>query len=217
MNTSPNTSEIFDALLALHKSYSLVHRRTVSYDKYTTLEKRGVHTSQKAAADQPIISESLLEHVGSLPVVAIFLHPCVEHRKKIDIGRALTMLAIHDIGETVVGDGHPHRKTREHIESEHQAALSLLPENYHRLFDEYEAWESLDAKYAKAVDVFSTFLSDQLCPPAMVQARFRMHGFSWQEIQEKRHEVFAWDAFLGELFAEVIRRYKAIESFPAGV
>jgi hypothetical protein len=149
--------------------------------------------------------------VGNLPVVATFLYPYLEQKENIDLGRVLTMLAIHDIGETVVGDGHPHRKTQEHIESEYHAALGLLSESYHRILDEYEARESFDAKYAKAVDVFSTFLSDQLHPPVMVQTRLRMHGFSWQEIEEKRYKVFEWDSFLRELFLEVIKRYKVIE------
>ncbi|MBP9686840.1 MAG: hypothetical protein KBD66_03520 [Candidatus Doudnabacteria bacterium] len=80
------------------------------------------------------------------------------------------------------------------------------------MFDEYEAWESFDAKFAKAVDVFATFLTDQLLPPAMVKARFSAHGFSWQVFEEKRYAVFAWDSFLKELFAEVITRFKIIES-----
>jgi HD domain len=212
MNAQTEVSKIFVAIIELHKNYSLIHRRNVSYDKYVVLEKCGLLESQKVTVDQPIISESLLEHVGNLPVVATFLYPHLEQKEKIDLGRVLTMLAIHDIGEVVVGDGHPHRKTQEHIESEYQAALGLLSPNYHQLLDEYETRESLDAKYAKAVDVFSTFLSDQLHPPTMVRTRLRMHGFSWQEIEEKRFKIFEWDAFLKELFWEVVSRYKTIES-----
>lgn len=204
MDTSKDPSKIFDELVELHKNYALIHRRAVSFDKYSVL--------METAVDQPRVLESLLEHVGSLPIVATFLHPHLEHRDKIDLGRVLTMVAIHDIGETIVGDAHSHRKTQEHVESEHAAALSLLHKNYHHMFDEYEAWESLDAKFAKAVDVFATFLTDQLLPPAMVQARFKTHDFSWQEIEEKRYKVFAWDAFLKKMFAEVTKRYKIIVS-----
>jgi 5'-deoxynucleotidase YfbR-like HD superfamily hydrolase len=207
-----NVNKIFDALVELHKNYSLIHRRNISYDKYAVLEKLGLLESQKITVDQSIVRESLLEHVGNLPLVATFLYPYLEQKENIDLGRVLTMLAIHDIGETVVGDAHPHRKTQEHIESEYKAALELLSESYHSLLNEYEAWESLDAKFAKAVDVFSTFLSDQLHPPAAVQARLKIHGFSWQEIEEKRYKVFEWDTFLKEFFAEVVERYKAIES-----
>jgi len=211
METSLSISQIFDALIELHKNYSLIHRRNISYDKYTVLEKLGLLESQTVTVDQPIVTESLLEHVGNLPIVATFLYPYLEQKEKIDLGRVLTMLAIHDIGETVVGDAHPHRKTSEHTESEYQAALGLLSESYHGLLDEFEASESFDAKYAKAVDVFSTFLSDQLYPRAIVKKRLSIHGFSWQEFEEKRYKVFEWDAFLRELFVEVIKRYKVIE------
>ena len=212
MDTSLNFSQIFDSLIELHKNYCLIHRRNISYDKYKVLEELGLLESQKIAVDQPIISESLLEHVGNLPMVATFLYPYLEQKERIDLGRVLTMLAIHDIGETVVGDEHPYMKTSEHKESEYQAAKSLLSESYYYLLDEYEARETLDAKYAKAVDVFSTFLSDQLHSPIMVQTRLKMHGFSWQEIEEKRYGIFEWDLFLRELFLEVVRRYKTIES-----
>lgn len=212
MDTQKSFSQIFDALVELYKSYSLVHRRNLSYDKYAVLGNMGLLESQRIAPDQPVVCESLLEHVGNLPVVATFLYPHLEQRDRINLGRVLTMLAIHDIGETIVGDGHPHRKTQEEAKVEYKAALSLLSESYHKLLAEYEAWETLDARYAKAVDVFSTFLSDQLQPPKMVQTRLKIHGFSWQEVEKKRYEVFEWDAFLKGLFSEVIKRYQGIES-----
>jgi len=41
-------------------------------------------------------------HVGHLPVIASYLHQFCEHKDSIDLGRTLMMLAIHDIGETIV-------------------------------------------------------------------------------------------------------------------
>jgi 5'-deoxynucleotidase YfbR-like HD superfamily hydrolase len=212
MEKTLNSAQIFDAIIELHKNYCLIHRRNVSYDKYKVLEDQGLIESPQVTVEQPLITESLLEHVGNLPVVATFLYPYLEQKENINLGRVLTMLAIHDIGETKVGDAHPHRKTQEEVEAEHTAALSLLSEGYHDLFNEYEECESLDAKFAKAVDVFSTFLSDQLHPREVVQARLKAHSFSWHGFEEKRTEVFEWDAFLKELFQEVIKRYKVIES-----
>ncbi|MBP9686841.1 MAG: HD domain-containing protein [Candidatus Doudnabacteria bacterium] len=103
MNTPQNPGQILNALIKLHKDYALVHRRAISYDKYKILDITSV--------DQTRILESLLEHVGSLPVVATFLYPYLEQKEKVDLGRTLTMLAIHDIGEIIVGDAHSHRKT----------------------------------------------------------------------------------------------------------
>ena len=49
-----------------------------------------------------MIRESLLEHVGCLPIIACFLHPYLD--KKVDLGRVLIMLTVHDIGEIETGD-----------------------------------------------------------------------------------------------------------------
>lgn len=206
-----NTEKIFSELVDLHKKYYSVHRRTIALDKYDELDSRGFISEQNIEPDDNILRESLLEHVGSLPIVAAFLYPHLEHKEQIDLGKVLKMIAIHDIGETVVGDGHPHQKTESFIESEYQAAIELLPEEYHPLLDEYEERETFDAKFAKSVDVFATFLSDQVLPPEFVRRRLRAHGFSWKEIGEKRYEIYAWDGFLKELFKVVVERYQKID------
>lgn len=198
---------IFNELVDLHKKYYAVHRRTISLDKYSELENK----KQNIKLDHNMLRESLLEHVGSLPVVATFLYPYLENKKEIDLGKVLKMLAIHDIGEIIVGDGHPHQKTDDFIETEYQAAIQLLPKEYHALLDEYEEWKTLEAKFAKSVDVFTTFLSDQVLPSEFVRKRLRAHGFSWEEILEKRYQIYEWDKFLKELFEVVVKRYQKID------
>jgi 5'-deoxynucleotidase YfbR-like HD superfamily hydrolase len=198
-------------VIDLYEKYCLIYRRNISYSKYNALGKEFSDLVSNKKSDSLLLRESLLEHVGNLPVVAIFLYPYLEHREEIDLGKVLTMLAIHDIGELVVGDEHPHKKTDEHIDKEKDAALGLLHTNYHDMFCEYEDRNTLEAKFAKSVDVFSTFLSDQILPKNLVKERFRIHDFSWRVIEEKRYEIFAWDSFLKDLFVEVVERYKAIE------
>jgi 5'-deoxynucleotidase YfbR-like HD superfamily hydrolase len=205
MDNTLDYSQIFTEIIELYKNYCLIQRRNISYDKFinsneSTLEK----------LNSALFTESLIEHVGVLPIVATFLYPYLEQKNNINLGRVLTMLAIHDIGEIVVGDEHPHKKIQKHIENEYKAAINLLSDTYHDLFNEYEMRDSCDAKYAKAVDVFSTFLSDQLLPPQIVIERLELHEFSWQEIKERRYEIFQWDLFLEKLFLETIERYKKI-------
>ena len=196
--------QIVNNLLTLHKKYSNVHRRTIALDKYTQVSI----DTLRIEPESELVRESLLEHVGSLPMVATYLYPFLEHKSQIDLGKVLTMLAIHDIGETVVGDSHPHQKTKESIENEHQRALELLSEEYHLLFEEFGHQETVDAKFAKSVDVFATFLSDQLLPSDFVTKRLMAYDFSSQLFVEKRLEIFAWDSTLKELFEEIIQRYQ---------
>lgn len=199
-----DTERILNDLLTLHANYSEVLRRTVALDKYARVSLE----NPRIEPESQLVRESLLEHVGSLPMVATYLYPFLEHKSHIDLGKVLTMLAIHDIGETVVGDSHPHQKTEESIEIEHRKALELLSEEYHPLFEEIELQETLDSQFAKAVDVFATFLSDQVLPPDFVAKRLSTYGFSSQLFVEKRQEVFVWDSFLKELFEEIIQRYQ---------
>lgn len=201
-----NAEQIFDDLLTLYKSYYEVHRRTVSLDRYNETTAR----SFEFEPTDPILRESLLEHVGSLPIVATYLYPYLEHREKIDLGRVLQMLAIHDIGEVVVGDEHPYRKTDKFIDSESKAALDLLPTQYHELYVEYDTRETYDAKYAKAADMFSTFLVDQLLPKEFVAKRHKANDFTWKGYDERRYSTFEWDAFLLKLFEVVVMRYQQI-------
>jgi len=174
-----NTKEIFVELLELYQKYTAMHRRTIAFDKYQELVRLKPEAAVQTPVDDPIFQESLLEHVGCVPMIAAFLYP--------------------------------YQKTQEFLNAEHNAALQLLPEQYHDLFNEYDARETLDAKFTKSVDVFSTFLADQLLPRELVQQRLQAHGFSWLIVGEKRYEIFIWDAFLRELFDEVIERYQIIE------
>ena len=64
-----------------------------------------MHRYQDYAYDpsDALIRETLLEHIGSTPMVATAFYPYLDD-PEVDLGRALSMLAIHDIGELEVGD-----------------------------------------------------------------------------------------------------------------
>ena len=199
-----DSKHTLNKLLALYTDYSHIHRRTIALDKYDLISR----SNPKIEPENELVRESLLEHVGSLPIVATYLYPLLEHRSNIDLGKVLILLAIHDIGETVVGDAHPHPKTEDLIKSEYQQALSLLPGEYHPYLEEFENKITPESKFAKSVDVFVTFLSDLMLPPDFVARRLSAYEFSSKVFFEKRYEIFAWDSSLTELFEEVIRRYQ---------
>jgi HD domain len=82
-----------------------------------------------------IYRESLLEHTGSLPIIASFLHPYLENN--VDLGKCLQMLAFHDIGETVLGDINTFVKTDLNKQDEYEIALSLIHPSQKPIFDEF--------------------------------------------------------------------------------
>lgn len=53
--------------------------------------------------EDKLVRETLIEHVAILPILATALYPYIND-SEVDLGEALIMLAIHDIGELVVGD-----------------------------------------------------------------------------------------------------------------
>lgn len=97
--------------------------------------------------DDPLIRETLMEHVGSLPMLAAAFYPHLNNAD-VDLGKALTMLAIHDIGELITGDEITFTKKANAKDPERDAALSLLHKTYHAAYD--------DARLNKRMDELET-------------------------------------------------------------
>lgn len=87
--------------------------------------------------------------------------------KKIDVAKAMMMALIHDIVEIDAGDtyaydmeGRKTQKEREELAAER--IFGLLPDDQRdelrTLFDEFEAGESAEAQFAKAMDNFQPLL-----------------------------------------------------------
>ncbi|HSW81389.1 MAG TPA: HD domain-containing protein, partial [Candidatus Saccharimonas sp.] len=91
--------------------------------------------------EDPLIRETLMEHVGSLPMLAAAFYPHINN-VNVDLGQALTMLAIHDIGELITGDEIIFTKKASAKNSEREAALSLLHKTYHAIYDDIETQTS---------------------------------------------------------------------------
>jgi len=109
--------------------------------------------------------ENSAEHSWQVVLSALLLH---EHaNEEIDLLRVLSMLTIHDIVEVDAGDTFHYEKGAcdNLAEIEHRAAerlFGLLPaeqgEALRALWEEFEAGNSPEAKFAKAVDRFSAFI-----------------------------------------------------------
>ncbi|NBD73537.1 HD domain-containing protein [Patescibacteria group bacterium] len=184
-------------------AYQSVRRRSITRDR--------LDCHALCEIGDECLQESLLDHVGQLPVTAVFLHPRIEHSLEIALPRVLHMLAIHDIGELVTGDLHPHHKNESNQREEYEAAQQMLDQGSHPMLEEYEAQQTLDARYAKSVDVLAGFVHDLSLPSEVTRRRIAHHAFTAEDIFERRKAVFAWDAILFELFEEVHQYYRKLE------
>jgi 5'-deoxynucleotidase YfbR-like HD superfamily hydrolase len=157
--------------------------------------------------DNLALREPLIEHVGHTPIVATFLHPHITHTKEVDLGRSLIMLAIHDIGETELGDIFAYKKTAQDEAEERVAALRVLHPSLHAYFEEAEAMETVDAKFAKSVDSLAPLLHE-IDLPEVTMARFKHFGFNLEKIKQKKRPHFEWDEACLAVFDECMRRYE---------
>ena len=103
--------------------------------------------------------ENDAEHAWHMAVAAWLLREY--SNEPVDIGHVVLMCLIHDLVEIDAGDtyaydeeGKKTQKARE--EAAEERLFSMLPEDQSRelkaLFDEFEAWETPEAKFAHAMD-----------------------------------------------------------------
>jgi len=130
--------------------------------------------------------ENSAEHSWHVCISALMLKDYAN--ENIDIDRVIKMLLIHDLGEIDAGDTIIYAGETQEIKDEEKAGikrlLNLLPEGkleeYMALWREFEAGESADSKYAKAID---------RVPPLL----HNLHGdgHSWKKHNISKEQVFA--------------------------
>lgn len=196
-------------LIKLQQAYAFEYRAMVTEERYKTQVESGL--LENYTFDSEEIREPLIEHIGHLPVIASYLHPNIEHREDVDLGRALIMLSVHDIGETRVGDVLTYTKSDAETDEEVEAARDLLPEYLFSYFEEMEERETLDAKFAKSVDSIAPLLHEMTLPK-LTPKRFKYHNFDTDKIIAKKQVHFEWDETLRDMFAYLIEKYRQIEA-----
>jgi len=200
------TEEIIKRLLELQTQYARVFRITVTNER---LRNALIAGEKNIDLKEKRLREPLLEHVGHLPVIATFLHSKIENYKKVDLGKVLIMLAIHDIGETIVGDVLTFKKDIDHEKRESEAAHKILSKDLVEYYKEFELSESLDAKFAQAVDILGPFLYE-LESPNMTKRRFSENGFDVNTVVEKKRKYFEWDSVLLSIFDFCTKTFQSI-------
>ncbi len=199
--------------LSLQNDYQFTRRSMITKERFKDIanadKTRGLDIEDES------LKEPLIEHVGHLPIIATYFYEHIEHKEKIDLGRALIMLSIHDIGETKVGDIFSYIKSKEDKSAEMYEAKKLLSPTLHRYIDEYELGDTFDAKYAKSIDVLAPLLhSVDLI--GYVHTRFLKYGGTNEKIITKKRHLLEWDSALLEVFdlcLEQSTRYEKERSF----
>jgi 5'-deoxynucleotidase YfbR-like HD superfamily hydrolase len=192
-------SEVLDQLLFFYEGYSKEYRASTQPFRLQAVQKlvKNYHYNCKDDA----VREPLIEHSGSLAIVATTIYPHIANQN-VDLGKALTMLAIHDIGELLTG---------EQGQNEQQQALKLLPEYYHELYWEVEERTSDTARFAKAIDKITPDIVDLLTPAETNIERYKVFtGKNPEEIvpmiKDFKHPYMTWNPFLTKLHLKLLDR-----------
>ncbi|PCO04883.1 HD domain-containing protein [Microbulbifer flavimaris] len=137
--------------------------------------------------------ENSAEHSWHVCLSALMLKDFAD--EPVDINRVIRMLLIHDLGEIDAGDTIIYAsETPEQKQAEAEGVkriLAMLPgnklEEYFALWQEFEAGESADSRYARAVD---------RVPPLL----HNLHGggHSWREHSVPKEKVLQLNSRIGK-------------------
>lgn len=130
--------------------------------------------------------ENDAEHSWHMALMALLLKEYAE--EEVDVLRVITMVLIHDLVEIDAGDTYAYDETGTETKTQRelQAAeriFAILPEDqgayFRSLWDEFEAYESADAKFAHLLDNFQPLLLND-----------GSGGISWMEHQVKKAQIY---------------------------
>ena len=150
--------------------------------------------------------ENDAEHSWHMALMAILLKEYAE--EEVDVLRVITMILIHDLVEIDAGDTYAYdaEAGATKAERELQAAeriFSILPEDqgtyFRSLWDEFEAYESADSKYAHLLDNFQPLLLNDASG-----------GISWREHQVKKKQIYKRNEKVEETSERIWAKMKQI-------
>ena len=129
--------------------------------------------------------ENDAEHSWHIALMAYLLQEYAE--KPVDVSKVMLMVLIHDLVEIDAGDTYAYddagaetKRARE--EAAADRIFGLLPEDqgkyFRELWEEFEAYESPEGKYAHLLDNFQPLLLNDASG-----------GLSWQEHQVKKSQI----------------------------
>lgn len=197
--------EIVDDLITLQNNYATTYRFINTLERYEALISSKI--IDKIDYSIEATREPLIEHVGHLPIIAVYLHQYVEHKKNIDLGEVLTMLAVHDIGETEVGDVFAFSKVSADEDAERKAAKKILPPYLYKYFEEFEKSKTINSKFAKSCDSIAPALHTLSLPPKIALERSERFGYNLKDIATKKSH-YEWDSVLSEVFDYIFNMFK---------
>lgn len=134
--------------------------------------------------------ENDAEHSWHMAIMAFLLKEYAQ--EEVDIMRVVLMVLTHDLVEIDAGDTYAYdldglQTKREREVKAAERIFGLLPkdqeEQFRELWDEFEAYESAEAKYAHMLDNFQPLMLNDA-----------LDGKSWKEHKVKKSQIYSRNA-----------------------
>lgn len=206
-----NMQEILEKIEFLFEKYSM-ERRATTQPYLLSVVKEKIKDYKYTPGDD-LVRETLMEHIGSTPVIATALYPYIQD-PEVNLGNALTMLAIHDIGELITHDEMTFTKKASGKDPEFEAGLTLLDPMYHSIYEDAESKTNKSAKFAKAIDKITPDIMDYLTPADVTIQRYKHFlGIEADQIvdtiMKAKKPYMVWNPFMTEFHAHLMEKFAA--------
>lgn len=150
--------------------------------------------------------ENSAEHSWQLALMAVVLREHVD--EDVDLERVVKMVLLHDVVEVDAGDTYAYADEREEqIEREREAAeriFGILPEDqeetFRELWEEFEARETPEARYAKALDRLQPLLHNHFTDGEA----WKEHGLHAEEVLERNDLIGESSEQLWDVVEELV-------------
>ena len=154
-------------------------------------------------------NENDAEHAWHMAIMAYLLQEYAN--EEVDIAKVMLMCLIHDIVEIDAGDPYAYdeealKTQREREEKAKQRIFSLLPEDQKEeltaLFDEFEACESAESKYAHAMDNLQPLLLND----SNQGSDWKEHDVSAQKVYQRQRKTALGSERLYQVSDEILQK-----------
>ena len=154
--------------------------------------------------------ENDAEHSWHMAMFALLLHK--ELRTEVNIPRVVEMILVHDLVEIYAGDTYVFGAGSDQREREEDAAERLfsklppdLQKNIRGLWDEFEAQQTEESRFARSLDCLQAFSQNVLTKGRV----WREKGIS-EQMSRERNEKAMYDPALKAIFEALYARAKPL-------
>lgn len=150
--------------------------------------------------------ENDAEHSWHIAIMALLLKEYAE--EEVDVLKVMTMVLIHDLVEIDAGDTYAYDTVGAATKREREVKAAnrifgILPADqggyFRQLWDEFEAYETADAKYAHLLDNFQPLLLNDASG-----------GISWREHEVKKSQIYKRNEHIQETSEEIWAKMKEL-------